>query len=251
MVSEWMMSGWPALRPPSSLEIKSEKNVDKVTNFAEYRRNLRNAWFCLSHTVGSGYNTKHSMGGSSSEITTLLAKLRSGNDAVKIRLASLVYDDLRRIAGRHMKRERFDHTLQATALVHEAYLELVSQDKKWENRSHFFAIASSLMRRILVDYARAHRAQKRGGGNTVHVRVDELKNEFLAFIPARGEELLALDESLSRLTELDARQCHIVEMRFFGGMTDTEIAEALGISVRTVLREWALARAWLHAELSK
>jgi RNA polymerase sigma-70 factor, ECF subfamily len=185
------------------------------------------------------------------EITVLLAGLRNGDSAAESRLATAVYSELRRIAARYMRRERPDHTLQATELVNDAYMKLMAQDKDWQNRAHFFAVASSLMRRIPVDHARGRQAEKRGGGA---VRLDFENPEAgwgLVFSPDRGEQLLALDEALSRLSILDGRQVRIVEMRFFGGMTDREIAQALGISVRTVVRDWVLARAWLHSELSK
>jgi RNA polymerase sigma-70 factor (ECF subfamily) len=185
------------------------------------------------------------------DITVLLAGLRQGDRAAESQLASIVYGELRRIAARFMRRERSDHTLQATALVNDAYLKLMAQNKDWQNRAHFFAVASSLMRRILVDHARSHQAVKRGGG-AAKVDLDQPDaNSGLIFTPERSEQLLALDESLSRLNKMDERQFRIVEMRFFGGMTDQEIAEVLGISIRTVVREWVLARAWLHSELSK
>jgi RNA polymerase sigma-70 factor, ECF subfamily len=185
------------------------------------------------------------------DITALLAGMRKRDCAAESRLASLVYGELRRIAARYMRRERSDHTLQPTALVNDAYMRLMAQDKDWQNRAHFFAVASSVMRRILVDHARARHAEKRGG-DAVKVELDRPDaNPGLVFSPERSEQILALDEALSRLMRLDERQCKIVEMRFFGGMTDQEIADVLVISVRTVVREWVLARAWLHAELSK
>jgi RNA polymerase sigma factor (TIGR02999 family) len=185
------------------------------------------------------------------DITVLLAGLRQGDRAAESQLASIVYGELRRIAARFMRRERSDHTLQATALVNDAYLKLMAQDKDWQNRAHFFAVASSLMRRILVDHARSHQAAKRGGG-AMKVDLDQPDaNSGVIFTPERSEQMLALDEALSRLNKMDERQFRIVEMRFFGGMTDQQIAEVLGISIRTVVREWVLARAWLHSELSK
>jgi RNA polymerase sigma-70 factor (ECF subfamily) len=191
------------------------------------------------------------MGVPQGDITALLAGMRNRDSAAESRLASLVYGELRRIAARYMRRERADHTLQATALVNDAYLKLMAQDKDWQNRAHFFAVASSVMRRILVDHARARHAEKRGG-DVVKVELDRPDAPpGLVFSPERSEQILALDEALSRLNVLDERQCKIVEMRFFGGMTDQEIADVLEISVRTVVREWVLARAWLHAELSK
>jgi RNA polymerase sigma-70 factor, ECF subfamily len=184
------------------------------------------------------------------EITILLGEARQGSKAAQETLASLVYSELRRIALRHMGRERSDHTLQATALVNDAYIKLMAQNRSWQNRAHFFAVASSLMRRILVDYAREHSAAKRGGGRgKVSLDNSAIRGEPLDF--GGSEEVLAVDEALSRLMVLDERQFRIVEMRFFGGMTDREIAAVLGISTRTVIREWTLARAWLHNELSK
>ncbi len=183
-------------------------------------------------------------------ITGLLEKVRSGDRDAESVLFPIVYGELHRMARIHMRSERSDHTLQPTALVHEAYLRSLGKEKNFRNRSHFFAIASLAMRQILVDHARAASAGKRGGGA---IRID-LKN--LEGLPdsANGAEqnrqLLALDGELTRLRGLDERQSRIVEMRFFGGMTDEEIAEALGISPRTVRREWTLARAWLHSQLS-
>jgi RNA polymerase sigma-70 factor (ECF subfamily) len=191
------------------------------------------------------------MGAPPGDITALLAGMRNRDGTAESRLASLVYGELRRIAARYMRRERSDHTLQATVLVHDAYVKLMAQDKDWQNRAHFFAVASSVMRRILVDHARGRHAEKRGG-DAVKVEIDrEDAHPGLVFTPERSEQILALDEALSRLMILDERQFKIVEMRFFGGMTDQEIADVLEISVRTVVREWVSARAWLHAELSK
>jgi RNA polymerase sigma-70 factor (ECF subfamily) len=185
------------------------------------------------------------------EITELLAEVRLGNRSAESRLGVVVYDELRRIASRHMRRERSGHTLQPTALVNDAYMKLLAQDKDWQNRAHFFAVASSLMRRILVDHARQRDAEKRGGG-AAKVDFDQINQAGgYAVSTQRSEEMLALDEALSRLKLLDERQLQIVEMRFFGGMTDREIAEVLGLSERTIVREWVQARAWLHSELSK
>jgi RNA polymerase sigma factor (TIGR02999 family) len=144
-----------------------------------------------------------------------------------------------------MRGERRDHTLQATGLVHEAFIRLLKQENlAWEDRNHFFGVAAGLMRRILVDYARAHRAGKRGGAEP-----DLPLDEALVFAVERSSELIALDDSLKLLSEWDPRQSQIVELRFFAGLTEDEIAEVLGISVRTVKRDWAAARAWLHTEL--
>jgi len=180
------------------------------------------------------------------EITELLAEVRSGKREAESRLASLAYDELHRIAARYMRRERPDHTLQATILVDEAYLQLVKQeDRSWQNRSHFFAVAAQVMRRILIDHARSRNAAKRGRTH-VKLRLDEV----FVFSDDRCEELIALDQALTRLAAWDPRQSKIVELRFFTGLTEEEIGEVLGVSPRTVKREWRVARAWLHGELS-
>jgi len=158
----------------------------------------------------------------------------------------LVYDELRRMAARKLRDERTSHTLSATALVHEAWLELRKLNRiKWQNRSHYLAVAAQAMRRILIDYAVARRRQKRGGGQTpIH-----LEDDVWAVAETRGEDLLALDEALARLSALNQRQARIVECRFYGGMSVEETAETLDISPATVKREWATARAWLNREL--
>jgi len=158
----------------------------------------------------------------------------------------LVYDELRRIAARKLRDERTSHTLSATALVHEAWLELTKLNRiKWQNRSHYLAIAAQAMRRILIDYAVARGRQKRGGGQTpIH-----LDGDVWAVAEARGDELLALDDALGRLRAMNERQAQIVEYRFFGGMSVEETAETLNVSPATVKREWATARAWLNREL--
>ena len=179
------------------------------------------------------------------EITELLAQLRAGDTTAESRLAALVYDELYRMAERHMRRERPGHSLQATALVHDAYLRLVQQDQQnWQNRAHFFAVAAKLMRQILIDHARKHRALKRGGPG------DKLPLDDVVLISNdRLEEILAVDEALTRLARRDERLARVVELRFFGGLTEDEIAEALEISARTVKRDWAVAKAWLYGEL--
>jgi RNA polymerase sigma factor (TIGR02999 family) len=158
----------------------------------------------------------------------------------------LVYDELRRIAARKLRDERTSHTLSATALVHEAWLELTKLNRiKWQNRSHYLAIAAQAMRRILIDYAVARSRQKRGGGQApLH-----LDGDVWAVAETRGDELLALDEALVRLRALNVRQAQIVEYRFFGGMSVEETADTLKVSPATVKREWATARAWLNREL--
>jgi RNA polymerase sigma factor (TIGR02999 family) len=160
----------------------------------------------------------------------------------------LVYDELRRMAARKLRGERMGHTLSATALVHEAWLELSKLDRiQWQNRSHYLAVAAQAMRRILIDYAVARGRQKRGGGQAPI----PLDGEVWAVAAARGEDLLALDDALTRLAALNERQSRIVECRFFGGLTVEETAEALNASPATVKREWATARAWLNRELQR
>jgi len=181
----------------------------------------------------------------STEVTALLTQLVDGDPQAASRLVPLVYGELRQIAARFMRRERVDHTLQTTALVHEAYLKLVEQTPaSWQNRAHFFAIAAQVMRHILIDHARGHAREKRGGGQPV-IKFDE----GLVFSPEQSSELLEVDAALQRLTELDPRQGKIVELRFFGGLTVDETAAVLGISPKTVKRDWSVAKAWLHGEL--
>ena len=178
------------------------------------------------------------------DVTRLLNRLQQGDRKAESLLIPLVYDELRRLASVHMRRERPSHTLQSTALVHEAYIKLSDQKKvSWRNRAHFFAVAAQLMRRILVDHARARLARKRGSRPDL-IPVDEA----FAFTPERSNDLLALDEALNRLGEKDPRTLQ-VELRFFGGLTVEQTAEAMGISARTVKREWNFSRAWLRAEL--
>src|SRR4051812_2617923 len=181
------------------------------------------------------------------EVTQLLADLRNGDRSAEGRLLEVVYAELHRMAVRYMRRERPDHTLQATALIHEAYVALMRQpEKNWQNHAHFYGVAAQIMRRVLVDYARTHRAAKRGGGQQ-KVCLDDA----LLMTDNQSDELLALDEALSRLAQFDARQSRIVELRFFGGLNEEETAEVLGVSSRTVQREWAVAKAWLYGELNE
>jgi RNA polymerase sigma-70 factor (ECF subfamily) len=181
------------------------------------------------------------------EITRLLLAWGDGDESALAALTPLVYRELRRRAHRYMKGERAGHTLQTTALVNEAYLRLVgSQKVRWQNRAHFFAVSAQLMRRILVDFARSRDYQKRGGG-AQQVELDEAA----VVADDRGAEMVALDEALQALAELDARQARVVELRYFGGLSDAESAEVLKVSVGTVRRDWTLARAWLNRELSK
>jgi len=179
------------------------------------------------------------------DITQLLHQLSDGNANAVDALMPLVYDELHAMADRQMRRERANHTLNSTALVHEAYLKLVDQNRvNWQNRAHFFAIAAQAMRRILINYAQSRLAQKRGGGQVLATF-----NEEEVVRESRAGEIVALDEALTRLAELNERQSKIVEFRFFAGLTQEEIAEVLGVSVPTVRRDWRLARAWLAREL--
>ena len=183
---------------------------------------------------------------SAGEVTRLLVELRSGNPEAEAKLIPLVHKHLHRLAARYMRRERPDHTLQATALVNEAYLRLVSPEGTgWRDRAHFFGVAARLMRQILVEHARARQAGKRGG------QVEKLPlDQALEFSPSRSRELIELDDALESLGRLDPQQARVVELRFFGGLTVEETAEALGISPRTVKRDWRVARLWLHHEMS-
>ena len=188
--------------------------------------------------------TDHSRG---HDVTGLLLSWREGDAAALDRLVPLVYDELRRVARGHLRREPPGHALQATALVHEVFLRLVDVNRMTlKSRTHFFAMSARLMRQILVDHARRTRADKRGGGATV-ISLDD------AVPPAAqtsGVDVLALDEALDVLSTFDARQCRVVELRFFAGLSIPETADALGISTATVEREWAMAKAWLHQRLS-
>ena len=181
------------------------------------------------------------------DVTSLLNKLAAGDQEAAAQLIPLVYEELRRLAARRLRQERPDHTLQATALVHEAYVKLAAQrDAKWQNRAQFFGVASQVMRRILVDYARGQQRIRRGGKQQ-KVSLDDV----LLVSPERTEEVLSVHESLSRLEKLDARQARIVELRYFGGLTVEEIAEVVGLSSKTVMRELNVAKAWLYGDLKE
>jgi RNA polymerase sigma factor (TIGR02999 family) len=180
------------------------------------------------------------------QITRLLIDWRGGDQAALEQLIPLVHDELRRLARRHMAHEHAGHTLQATALVNEAYVRLIDvRQVKWQDRAHFFAMSSRLMRRILVDFARSKGYQKRGGG-AQKVSFDEA----LVVSQEPGQNLVALDDALNALAAFDTRKTQVVEMRFFGGLSVEETAEALKISVDTVMRDWKFAKAWLLRELS-
>ncbi len=184
---------------------------------------------------------------SGADVTTLLNRLANGDQEAAAQLIPLVYDELRRIAAQRLRHERPDHTLEATALVHEAYLKLAGQpNARWQNRAQFFGVASQLMRRILVDYARTQQRIRRGGRQQ-KVSLDEV----LLIAPDRTDELLAVHESLSRLEKLDPRQGRIIELRYFGGLSIEEAAHVLGVSTKTVARDWNMAKAWLYGELKE
>jgi RNA polymerase sigma factor (TIGR02999 family) len=180
------------------------------------------------------------------DVTLLLAEMQRGNREALPKLIPLVYQELKRLAAHFLRDEREGHTLQPTALVNEAYLRLVGQKAVFQNRAQFMGVAAQLMRRILVDYARQRVAAKRGGGEIPR----EIEMCEIGGGVEQSEEMLAVDEALARLAELDPKQAQVVEMRYFGGMTVEETAEALAIGARTVKREWALAKAWLRLEIS-
>jgi RNA polymerase sigma factor (TIGR02999 family) len=187
------------------------------------------------------------MQGGAEELTALLQAWSAGDAAAATRLIPLVYDELRRQAARQLRRERPDHTLRPTALVHEAYVRMVGQEKaSWQSRTQFFAVAAQVMRRVLVDHARQHAAAKRAGG---WQRVT-LADQRAGATPPAEVDVLALDQALRELAALDPRREKIVELRFFAGLTLEEAAAALGVSEATVTREWRLARAWLHRRLA-
>jgi RNA polymerase sigma factor (TIGR02999 family) len=180
-----------------------------------------------------------------SQVSQLLVNWRQGDEGAREALIPLVYDELRRLARRHLRRERPDHTLQSAALVHEAYLRLIRQDQpQWQNRAHFFGVAAQLMRHILVDHARNRAAAKRGGG-APRLSLDP----ELALPQTRNVDLVALDDALNQLAGLDPQQSRVVELRFFGGLSIEETSVVLGISPATVKREWTTARAWLQREI--
>lgn len=182
----------------------------------------------------------------SSEITQILQDWNDGKEDAKEKLLPYVYDELKRQARYYMSRERRDHTLQPTALVHEAFIRLANQGGiDWQNRSHFFGVASRLMRQILVDHARTHAAAKRGS-NPIRFSVEDIDIP----IEQRAESIIALNDVLDQLAQLDSQQASVVEMRFFGGLTNAEIASALDVSERTVVREWKSAKLWLYRELN-
>ncbi len=185
--------------------------------------------------------------GPSNQVTELLVQWRGGDKAALDALMPLVYRELRRIAQHYLSNERSDHTLQSTALVHEAYVRLTEQDlPRWQNRAHFFAVAAQLMRQILVDYARSYRASKRGG-NVCKLALEEAQEHSQPV----DVDIVALDDALKTLAEMDAQQSRVVELKFFGGLSIEDTAAVLGISPSTVKRDWITARAWLFRELDR
>lgn len=181
------------------------------------------------------------------DVTQWLERWSEGDREALDALTPAVYQELRRIAAAYLRRERSDHTLQPTALVHEAFIKLIDQrHMQWKNRAHFFGVAAQMMRRILVDHARARAADKRGGGRS-HLLLDDAMD----VAAVNQVDVLAVDDALHRLAEIDPDQVRIVELRFFGGLTIEEAAEVLGWSSGTVKREWSVARAWLHRELQR
>jgi RNA polymerase sigma factor (TIGR02999 family) len=182
------------------------------------------------------------------EVTELLVRFRAGDREAEAQLIPIVYTELRRLASRYFNRERGDHTLEPTALVHEAFLRLACEDQPaWQDRAHFFGVAARIMRQILVDHARRHHSLKRGGD----CQRSTMTEELLVYSPQKSAELLALDEALQRLAGQDERQCRVVEMKFFAGLNIEQIAAVLNVSPRTVKREWTMARAWLHQEMTR
>jgi RNA polymerase sigma-70 factor, ECF subfamily len=178
------------------------------------------------------------------EVTRLLKAMNAGDAAAGEQLLPLVYKELHRIAEAYMRRERPDHTLQATALIHEAYLRLVGEEVDWRDRGHFIGLAAHVMRRVLVDYARQHNAERRAGG----LQRVEMEDNF-AISPERLDEVLFLDRALARLKEESPRQAQVVELRYFGGLSVEQIAAMLGVAPRSVKRDWSLARMFLYREL--
>jgi RNA polymerase sigma factor (TIGR02999 family) len=187
------------------------------------------------------------MRGASNQVTELLVRWRGGDKAALDALMPLVYSELRRIANRYLQGERSDHTLQSTALVHEAYVRMTNQQlPQWQNRAHFFAVAAQLMRQILVDHARKHRASKRGG-DAYKLALEDAEEQFQPV----DLDIVALDDALKTLAAMDSQQSRVVELKFFGGLSNEDTAEVLGVSTSTVKRDWTTARAWLFRELNR
>jgi RNA polymerase sigma factor (TIGR02999 family) len=183
----------------------------------------------------------------SGNVSFLLSQWSKGDAAARNELIPLVYGELRKLAAHHLGKERPEHSLQVTGLVNEAYLRLVDQrDVRWQNRAHFFALSSQMMRRVLVDHARRRKYAKRGHG-AQQISLDEA----MIVSPQKAPEIVALDEALTRLAQLDPRKCQVVELKYFGGMTNEEIAEVLNVSAVTVRRDWTTAKAWLYRAINE
>lgn len=196
----------------------------------------------------SGFGRGTDLDSTKGEVTELLVRFREGDREAEADLVPLVYKELRRLASRYLNREKGDHMLQPTALVHEAFLRLATEKQPdWQDRAHFFGIAAKLMRQILVDHARRHLSLKRGGDCQRSLMTEELP----VYTPDKSAELIALDEALRRLADQDERQSRVVEMKFFAGLNVEQIAAVLEVSPRTVKREWTMARAWLHQEMTR
>ncbi|HEX4948681.1 MAG TPA: sigma-70 family RNA polymerase sigma factor [Blastocatellia bacterium] len=184
----------------------------------------------------------------SEAVTQLLAAYNNGDQQALEQVFPLVYNELRRLASSYLRREREGHTLQPTALVHEAYLRLLGQDVEWQNRAHFLGVAAQMMRRILVDHARQHQAEKRGSGG-VKIALDDV--EAINLSAERAADLIALDDALTALAEFDPQKSRMVELRYFAGLSVEETAKVLGISIATFVRQWKTTRAWLYREITK
>jgi RNA polymerase sigma factor (TIGR02999 family) len=224
--------------------VKSEGAGDRMSDFTGGFRVTRSADL-LEHPAGWPY--PFGMDGAPADVTQLLQQWSNGQEQALDRLVPHIHQELRKLAASYLRRERPDHTLQPTALVNEAFLKLIDQRAvKWQNRAHFFGIAAQAMRRILVDHARTHAADKRGGGAR-KVPLDDAN----VIGPMVDIDLLALDEALTRLAAVDPQHSRIVELRFFGGLTLDEAAEVMHLSPATIGREWRIAKAWLSAELGR
>jgi len=184
---------------------------------------------------------------SPNEITQMLIELTDGNQEIVNQILPHIYDELKRLASSYLRKERVNHTLQPTALVHEAYMKLIDQKRvQWQNRAHFFGIAAQVMRRILLDHARKHQADKRGG----EFEKLPLEEEILIVSHDKSNELIALDDALESLAAIDEQKAKIVELRYFGGLSIEETAEVMGVSVPTINRQWRMAKAWLYSQIS-
>jgi RNA polymerase sigma factor (TIGR02999 family) len=219
--------------------------LSKLTNTRKAGKKWIGNRGAVASGLASGVSSVAGVDVTSDDVTSLLGAVQQGDESAAAQLIPLVYSELRRLAAHQMRSESPDHTLQPTALVHEAFLRLVDQTRiTYQNRAHFFALAGQQMRRILVDHARAKRAAKRGSGKKMPL------DDAAGIIDKPQVDVLALDEALTQLAEMDPQQSRIVELRFFAGLSIEETAAALDISPATVKRDWSMAKAWLHQELS-